>query len=137
MLNRHASKNGVLTGTVLAFAVTAGGGPSNAEPAVAKADGTVRMSTFLKFGPKEVTIQVGGAVEWRNASIEPHTVTDDPSKARDAAHAQLPEGAQAFDSGLLKPGQTYRHVFTVPGLYQYFCAFHEKHGMVATVVVTP
>jgi plastocyanin len=112
-------------------------------PCAARADPTptattvVRISTFLKFGPKDVTIPVGGTVEWRNASIETHTVTDDPAAARDPAHAELPAGAQAFDSGPLKPGQSYSHTFTVPGRYSYFCRPHEMHGMLGAIVVTP
>jgi plastocyanin len=106
-----------------------------ADPAPATT--VVRISTFLKFEPKDVTIPVGGTVEWRNSSIETHTVTDDPAAAKDQAHAELPPGAEAFDSGPLKPGQSYRHTFTTPGRYSYFCKPHEMHGMLATVVVTP
>jgi plastocyanin len=113
-------------------------GPSTslANPAPATTT-VVHISTFLKFEPGQVTIPVGGTIEWRNTSIETHTVTDDPAAARDPTHAERPAGAQAFDSGPLKPGQSFSHTFTVPGRYSYFCRPHETHGMVGAIVVTP
>ncbi len=47
----------------------------------------------------------------------------------------LPVGAKPFNSGNLKPGQAYRHTFTVPGRYRYFCVPHEGAGMIGEVVV--
>jgi plastocyanin len=123
---------GALLGALAAFAPCA----TWADPPAA-GTAVVHISTFLKFEPREVTIPVGGTVEWRNSSIETHTVTDDPAAAKDPAHAQLPAGGQAFNSGPLKPGQSYSHTFTVPGRYSYFCQPHEMHGMLGEVVVTP
>jgi len=123
-------------GALLGALVALGPCATLADPAPA-ATPVVHISTFLKFEPREVTIPVGGTVEWRNSSIETHTVTDDPAVARDSAHAELPAGAQAFDSGPLKPGQSYGHTFTVPGRYSYFCRPHEMHGMLGDIVVTP
>jgi len=64
-------------------------------------------------------------------------VTADPAAAKNPTDAELPPGAQAFDSGPLRPGQVYRHTFSVPGRYRYFCRPHEMHGMTAAVVVIP
>jgi plastocyanin len=123
-------------GALLAALVALGPSASRADPAQATTT-VVHISTFLKFEPREVTIPVGATVQWRNSSIETHTVTDDPAAAKDPAHASLPAGAQAFDSGPLKPGQTYSHTFTAPGRYSYFCRPHEAHGMLGAIVVTP
>jgi plastocyanin len=123
----------VLSGALIAL----GAGPTRAASAPADTAAIVHISSFLKFGPGEVTIPVGGTVEWRNSSIETHTVTDDPAGAKNPADAELPPGAQAFDSGPLKPGQAYRHTFGSPGRYRYFCGPHEMRGMVATIVVVP
>jgi plastocyanin len=129
----HARRlSGALVGALIALGPCA----TRADPTPA-ASTVVHISTFLKFGPQDVTIPVGGTVEWRNSSIETHTVTDDPAEAKDPAHAELPAGAQAFDSGPLKPGQSYSHTFTVPGRYSYFCRPHEMHGMLGAIVVTP
>ena len=123
---------GALLGALIALGPCA----TRADPPAA-GTAVVHISTFLKFGPKDVTIPVGGTVEWLNSSIETHTVTDDPVEAKDPAHAELPAGAPAFDSGPLKPGQSYSHTFSVPGRYSYFCRPHEMHGMLGAVVVTP
>jgi plastocyanin len=125
-----------LSGALLGALIALGPCETRAGPTPA-ASTVVHISTFLKFGPQEVTIPVGGTVEWRNSSIQTHTETDDPAEAKDAAHAELPAGAQAFDSGPLKPGQSFSHTFTVPGRYSYFCRPHEMHGMLGAIVVTP
>jgi len=112
-------------------------GATRAESAQSDAAAIVRISSLLRFRPDTVTVRAGDTVEWRNASIETHTVTDEPATAKNAADADLPAGAQAFDSGPLRPGEVYRHTFNVPGRYRYFCRPHEAHGMVAVVVVAP
>jgi plastocyanin len=98
---------------------------------------TVQLTDSLKFDPATLTVPRGTTVTWRNTSQVAHTVTDDPSKAANAADAQLPSGVQPWDSGNLNPGQTFTHTFDVPGTYKYFCQPHEAAGMVATVTVSP
>jgi plastocyanin len=98
---------------------------------------TVQLTDALRFEPATLTVPRGATVTWRNTSQVAHTVTDDPSKAANAADAQLPQGAQPWDSGNLTAGQTFSHTFDVPGTYKYFCQPHEAAGMVATIVVTP
>jgi plastocyanin len=98
---------------------------------------TVDLTDSLRFEPATLTVARGTTVTWRNMSQIVHTVTDDPAKAATPADAQLPSGAQPWDSGNLNPGQTYTHTFDTPGTYKYFCVPHETAGMVATIVVTP
>src|SRR5205823_212749 len=97
----------------------------------------VQMTDALKFDPGSVTVSKGTTVTWRNTSQTAHTVTDDPSKAANPADAQLPSGAQAWDSGNVDPGQTFSHTFDTPGTYKYFCTPHETAGMLGTIIVTP
>ena len=97
----------------------------------------VQLTDALKFEPPTLTVARGTSVTWRNASQLVHTVTDDASKAANAANVQLPAGAQAWDSGDLNAGQTFTHTFDVAGTYKYFCVPHETAGMLAIVVVTP
>lgn len=98
---------------------------------------TVQMTDALKFDPATLTSPRGSTVTLRNTSQTVHTVTDDPSKAANKADAELPAGAQPWDSGLLNPGQTFTHTFDVPGTYKYFCTPHETLGMLGTIIVTP
>ena len=89
-------------------------GPKSANAAVA-----VTLTSGLRFDPKEVSIKAGQTVEWRNKSIETHTVT-----------------GMGFDSGELKPGMVFTHTFTAPGRYDYVCKPHHGLGMTGTVVVS-
>jgi plastocyanin len=95
----------------------------------------VEMSNGFNFSPAQVTIPVGGTVEWRNVSFFAHTVTADPAKAAVAADVQLPQGAAAFSSAEIPAGETYRHTFDVPGRYRYICRPHEDDGMAGTILV--
>lgn len=90
-----------------------------------------------RFDPVSLTVPRGATVVWHNVSQEPHTATDDPSKAQQAADASLPPGAQPWDSGTIPPGQNFSHTFETPGTYQYFCIPHESLGMRGTIVVQP
>lgn len=95
----------------------------------------VRVTDELAFSPEEVRIKQGQSVRWVNTSSIVHTVTADPSEALDPAAVQLPDEAQAFDSGALDPGETFTRTFNQPGTYQYVCIVHEGVRMTGRVVV--
>lgn len=95
----------------------------------------VTLSNELKFEPNHVTVHVGQTIEWNNASVLVHTVTDVPKLASNAKDVALPPQAASFDSGNLAPGATFRHRFLVPGTYRYFCIPHEAAGMIGEVTV--
>ena len=57
----------------------------------------------------KIEISVGSTVEWKNNDPLPHTVT-----AAD----------KSFDSGNIMPGQTWKHTFTKPGTYTFYCTPH-------------
>ena len=97
----------------------------------------VKMTTERTFMPEKITIKVGQTVEWVNDDkTMPHEVTTDPNVAADPSHVSIPEGAQSFDSRLITTGKSFRHQFTVSGLYQYACPPHENDGMLGEVTVT-
>jgi plastocyanin len=95
----------------------------------------VEMTNALRYVPREIKIAVGQTVKWRNTSHFTHTVTCDPSLAGDPRDVQLPEGAEPFNSGVMRPGAAFRYTFTTPGRYKYFCIPHEYADMVGTVEV--
>ncbi|MDE2149331.1 MAG: hypothetical protein KGJ55_05745 [Gammaproteobacteria bacterium] len=97
----------------------------------------VQSTDLLKFEPAKVVIHVGDTVVWHNASVLVHTVTDVPKLAAKAADVALPKGAKPFNSGNLQPKADFRHRFTAPGTYRYFCIPHEAAGMLGEVVVEP
>jgi len=87
------------------------------------------------FQPARTTIKVGDTMEWKNVGAELHHVTTDPSAALKKDDVTNPPGAKPFDSGFLKPGESFRETFSVPGTYRYTCAVHEAKGMNGEVVV--
>jgi plastocyanin len=87
------------------------------------------------FQPVQTTIKVGDTVEWKNTGAQLHHVTTDPSAALKKSDITSPPGAKPFDSGFLKPGESFKETFSVPGIYRYTCAVHEAKGMNGEVVV--
>ena len=89
----------------------------------------------LAFQPNLIKIKVGDSIEWKNVGNEVHHATSDPSLAIKPTEVTNPLGAEPFDSGFLRPGETFTHIFTVPGEYKYTCVVHEANGMIGTIVV--
>lgn len=128
--------------TSVTFTVTVEAAEASPETGVAApgaAEVTVQMTDQLRFSPADLTIALGQTVTWINASAMPHTATDDPAQNPvPSAHpefVQLPDGADAWDSGLLQPGESYSHTFDVAGTYHYFCLPHALSGMLGTITV--
>ena len=70
--------------------------------------------------PEMITVTAGTKVTWTNHDDIPHTVTD----------AAQP---RAYKSVALDSGDSFSHVFAMPGTYRYFCSLHPN--MQGTVVV--
>ena len=88
-------------------------------PAVARAAADERTVNIedLKYKPAEIKIKVGETVAWTNNDDREHTITADDN---------------AFKSGPLRTGKTYRHKFTSAGRYPY----HDDHfGRMKGVVI--
>lgn len=126
------SKNAWRAAAAAALAL-AGLAPATLDAAATEtASVTVSLTDKFEFEPREVTIHAGEAVEWRNESHFTHTVTADPKQG----HATLPPNAETFSSENLRPGAGFRHTFSVPGKYTYFCSPHEGIGMTGQIIVT-
>ena len=89
----------------------------------------------VSFQPALITIKAGDTVKWENVGNSVHHATSDPSSAIIATDVTNPSGAKPFDSGFLKPGESFSETFSVPGIYRYTCAVHEAKGMSGEVVV--
>lgn len=97
----------------------------------------VKMTPERTFMPEKITIKAGQTVEWVNDDTAmTHEVTTDPNIASDPGDVSIPEGATPFDSRLITSGKSFRHQFTVPGLYRYACPPHENDGMLGEVTVS-
>jgi len=90
------------------------------------------------FDPAGVHIVLGDTVRWVQVSGF-HSITAYHPK-NDNHELRIPQAAQPWDSDILlaqspKPDATFEHVFTVAGVYDYFCKPHELAGMVGRIVV--
>jgi plastocyanin len=90
------------------------------------------------FDPAGIHIAPGDTVRWVQISGF-HSITAYHPR-NDNHELRIPESSEPWDSDILltqypKPGATFEHVFTVQGVYDYFCKPHEMAGMVGRVVV--
>jgi len=90
------------------------------------------------FDPAGVHIAPGDTVRWVQMSGF-HSITSYHPR-NDNHELRIPESAEPWDSDILladypKRGATFERVFTVPGVYDYFCKPHEMAGMVGRIVV--
>lgn len=75
------------------------------------------------FSPKEVTIQVGSAVRWKNVSGEKQTVNSDKYPTNQL-HKEL-------NFGIFNNGSSVVYIFKKPGTYGYHNQLrHEQTGKV-------
>jgi plastocyanin len=93
------------------------------------------MDMPASLEPTRITIKVGDTVGWKNTGSQLHHMTTDPAAALKKTDVSNPPGAKPFDSGFLKPGDTFSETFSVPGAYRYTCAVHEAKGMNGEFVV--
>ncbi len=71
--------------------------------------------TNLCYDPPTLIIFTDGEVIWRNDDSSAHTVTS----------GDIINGPNMkFDSGLIKPNQTFSYLFEESGKYEYFCMIH-------------
>lgn len=103
----------------LAAAFAAGSSLAMGGPATGSPPLVIHIKDFA-YAPSPLTIHVGDSVTFVNDDDEAHTVT-----ARD----------KSFDSLGLDAKGSWKHAFTKPGTYAYFCALHPY--MKATIVVLP
>ncbi|MFC7044722.1 plastocyanin/azurin family copper-binding protein [Halobacteriaceae archaeon GCM10025711] len=85
---------------------------------------TVRMGNNF-FDPVGLHVQPGDTVRFELAAGA-HSATAYPDR--------IPDGAEAFDSGVISEG-AFEHTFDVAGTYDYYCIPHEGVGMVGRIVV--
>ena len=77
-------------------------------------------------GSDDVTIPLGASVEWKNLDSVSHTATSD----------DVPDGGDAFDSGLLGTNESFVFTPNVAGTWVYHCEVHPAQMAGATITVT-
>lgn len=81
------------------------------------ADAVVEIRRYA-YGPLRVVVRAGSVVEWVNRDDVVHTATAEDN---------------AWNSGAIRPGETWRARFDEPGTYPYYCGPHPF--MKAVVIV--
>src|SRR5579863_342608 len=104
-------------------------GPRGVSPAAPSQSVVVRMTTNLTFEPQVVTVRIGDEVVWQNEDHAVHSVVGDPLLALHRIDIEPPAPPEPFHSGDIAPGERFRRVFSLPGVYRYVCRYHEEHGM--------
>src|SRR5215469_2806777 len=110
----HRFKSTVLIFGVITVALLAA---AAAKSRAAKPTIVIKMMDMpLSFEPAQMTIKAGDTIEWQNVGNQLHHVTTDPAAALKKGDVSTPSGAKPFDSGFLKPGETFSETFSVPGI---------------------
>ena len=107
-------------GAMLIFGSVAGAQKASVAGAQKQATRMVVIQNF-SFKPAHITVKRGTRVTWINRDMTKHTATANNG---------------AFDSGVLRPGQSYSHTFKTAGrTNKYHCEIHPF--MRGSVTVTP
>ena len=87
--------------------------------------GASNPSTQKPYDPSPLNVAVGRTVLWINSDNTAHTVTEGNPSGNTPSNG--------FDSGILGPGQTFKHAFDKPGTVSYYCTLHPS--MLGQVIV--
>jgi plastocyanin len=103
--------------------------------------GAVSITDDQKFSPREITVQAGETVTWKNKSAVAHTVTAYSDSVppdlyfSSGGASSEDEARDRIADELIQTDETFRFTFDEPGTYEYFCIPHESSGMTGSVVV--
>ena len=78
--------------------------------------GASNPSTQKPYNPSPANVAVGRTVLWINNDNTAHTVTEGNPSGNTPSNG--------FDSGILGPGQSFKHAFDKPGTVGYYCTLH-------------
>ncbi len=74
------------------------------------------------FSPQQAFVTSGIPIVWENPTATPHTITHDGCKEG---------GVCVFNSGAIRPHETFEIPSLPPGQYSYYCTLHPiMRGMV-------
>lgn len=82
---------------------------------------TIRGNREPILSPPKVSIQAGRTVLWVNSTATMQEIIANPARETQLSDATIPANVKPFDSGFLRPDQSFRYQFSAPGVYRYFC----------------
>ncbi len=127
------SRRGLLGAGVGLLAGLVSGARAAGPPAVEIRMVSRNRGGHVGFEPVGLLVPPGTLVRWL-VEADVHTTTAyHPDNGRPL---RIPDGAEPWDSGyLVEPGAAFERRLTVEGVYDYYCAPHERAGMVGRIVV--
>ncbi|TVQ40790.1 MAG: hypothetical protein EA403_00335 [Spirochaetaceae bacterium] len=107
-------------------------------PALETDNGVIIIGMYASAGknyndPIGLHVEPGTTIRFVNRSGMHSSTAYHPDNGREN---RIPDGAQAWDSGLLaRRNESFEVTLTVEGVYDYFCIPHEAMGHVGRIVV--
>jgi plastocyanin len=94
----------------------------------------------MGFAPVEIHVGVGDSITWLNGDKATHTITS-WHKYQGTDHLDYVEIGKVWDSGDIRPGQTFSHTFNQAGTFEYislpaYLYFEYQQNPVGVVVVS-
>ncbi|PWU81729.1 MAG: hypothetical protein DLM72_05365 [Candidatus Nitrosopolaris wilkensis] len=108
------SSNSSMSGSNSSMSPAGAAGTNATSVSIVK--GASNPSTQKPYNPSPLNVAVGRTVLWINNDNTAHTVTEGNPSGNTPSNG--------FDSGILSPGQTFKHAFDKPGTVDYFCRLH-------------
>ncbi len=121
-------------GTSLSSPLLASCAPKSMDADTYEVDIVLEQSE-IHYQPANLKVPRGATVTWLNKSYYSQSATCDPQQAGENRIVNLPENAQAWDSGLLYPGQRFSKTFDTPGTYIYFSLPRLSPNTAGTIIV--
>jgi len=105
-------------------------GPSDSVSSFAPNGETITIQALdNSFRPVEFEISAGTEVVFENRGRNDHNILPDSVADDDELTALLADGeGWGVVAAEFVPGDTYAHVFDVPGTYPYYCSIHGSPG---------
>ena len=109
-----SGSNSSMSGSNSSMSPAANAGTNATSVSIVK--GASNPSTQKPYDPSPLNVAVGRTVLWINSDNTAHTVTEGNPSGNTPSNG--------FDSGILGPGQTFKHAFDKPGTVSYYCTLH-------------
>jgi plastocyanin len=108
---------------------------------ISKPAGLIVSIQPSSFVPGQIEVKVGESVTWVNDDTAVHTVTS-WHQYQDQDNVPRVDIGDLWDSGNLAPGQSYSHIFTEEGSFEYvslplYLYFQYQQNPTGVVVVSP
>jgi plastocyanin len=105
----------------------------NGEPERTRTEGATEITVQAnEFNPEFQEVEPGSVVRWEHIGGT-HTMTF-YHEDNDKPH-RVPEGVEAVDEEINSGTEFFEATLDTPGVYDYFCRFHEGSQMIGTLVV--